>query len=30
MANIRKLSLDMIRKLHQALGISTDVLIQAY
>lgn len=26
----RKLSLHMIRKLHQALGIPTDVLIQSY
>lgn len=26
----RKLSLDMIRKLHQTLGIPTDVLIQSY
>lgn len=26
----RKLTLDMIRQLHQALGIPTDVLIQSY
>ncbi len=26
----RKLTLDMIRKLHQTLGIPTDVLIQSY
>jgi HTH-type transcriptional regulator/antitoxin HigA len=26
----RKLSIDMIRKLHKALGIPTDVLIQEY
>lgn len=26
----RKLSLEMIRQLHQALGIPTDVLIQSY
>ena len=26
----RKLSLEMIRQLHKALGIPTDVLIQAY
>lgn len=26
----RKLSLDMIRQLHESLGIPTDVLIQAY
>jgi HTH-type transcriptional regulator / antitoxin HigA len=26
----RKLSLEMIRKLHQQLGIPTDVLIQSY
>ena len=26
----RKLTLEMIRQLHQALGISTDVLIQRY
>jgi HTH-type transcriptional regulator/antitoxin HigA len=26
----RKLNLEMIRKLHEALGIPTDVLIQSY
>jgi HTH-type transcriptional regulator / antitoxin HigA len=26
----RKLSLDMIRQIHQSLGIPTDVLIQSY
>jgi HTH-type transcriptional regulator/antitoxin HigA len=26
----RKLTLDMVRQLHQALGIPTDVLIQSY
>lgn len=26
----RKLSLEMIRQIHQSFGISTDVLIQAY
>jgi HTH-type transcriptional regulator/antitoxin HigA len=28
--NKRKLTLEMIRQLHQALGIPTDVLIQSY
>jgi HTH-type transcriptional regulator/antitoxin HigA len=26
----RKLTLEMIRKLHESLGIPTDVLIQSY